>query len=218
MTRTELFRLVWGEPVLKVATRFGMSDRGFSKLCARHNIPLPERGYWARVRAGQYPARMQLPQPENDYEIPLKGPVEAVQGNGAALDLQSTMRKLFMGTQKAEEVAQTQPGTADPVVEEVTAAQHVPLPGATQAAWAMDAECQRAMAAGMEYQQRQAAQAFLGAVVANAYRLDEQTCRAVLAWARGVHDGLSLADPVVAVINEIRASSGGAAPRKYGKP
>jgi len=63
------------------------------------------------------------------------------------------------------------------------------------------------MAAGMDYQRRQAAQVFLSAVVADAYRQDPVTSTAVLKWARAVHTQLSLVDPVGAVINEIRASA-----------
>jgi hypothetical protein len=73
---------------------------------------------------------------------------------------------------------------------------------------ALESECQRAMVAGMEYQRRQAAQAFLGAVVTNAYSLDEATATAVLTWARAVQKGLTLIDPVAAVISEIRATVG----------
>jgi hypothetical protein len=39
--------------MLKVATRFHVSDVAVAKACRRHKIPLPGRGYWARVAAGQ---------------------------------------------------------------------------------------------------------------------------------------------------------------------
>jgi len=38
-----------------LAGEFGMSDRGLAKLCARHHIPVPPRGYWAKVAAGEKP-------------------------------------------------------------------------------------------------------------------------------------------------------------------
>ena len=50
-----MFDLVWSTPVTKLAAGFGMSDRGFSKLCTRHKVPTPLRGYWARVDAGAEP-------------------------------------------------------------------------------------------------------------------------------------------------------------------
>lgn len=38
-----------------------MSDVGLAKACRRLNIPLPGRGYWARVRAGQSLKKIPLP-------------------------------------------------------------------------------------------------------------------------------------------------------------
>lgn len=52
-TRRELYDLVWSTPIVKVAEDFGFFDRGLAKLCQRHLIPVPGRGYWARIEAGQ---------------------------------------------------------------------------------------------------------------------------------------------------------------------
>ena len=41
LTREELYALVWSEPIQKIALRYGLSDRGFGKLCARYEIPVP---------------------------------------------------------------------------------------------------------------------------------------------------------------------------------
>lgn len=32
-----------------LAIEFGISDRGLAKVCGRHRIPVPPRGYWAKV-------------------------------------------------------------------------------------------------------------------------------------------------------------------------
>jgi len=48
VTRTELFNLVWNEPMRTLAPKFGLSDVGLAKLCRREAIPLPPMGYWAR--------------------------------------------------------------------------------------------------------------------------------------------------------------------------
>jgi len=61
MQRHALFALVWSMPVSRLARPFGMSDRGFSKRCARENIPLPPRGYWAKLAAGRTVTRPPLP-------------------------------------------------------------------------------------------------------------------------------------------------------------
>ena len=61
MTREELYEKVWSTPMLKLAAEFGFSGRGFAKLCQRHKVPVPPRGYWARLQAGQTPKRSALP-------------------------------------------------------------------------------------------------------------------------------------------------------------
>lgn len=38
-----------------LAIEFGISDRGLAKVCGRHRIPVPPRGYWAKVAAGERP-------------------------------------------------------------------------------------------------------------------------------------------------------------------
>ncbi len=37
----------------KVAAEFQISDVGLAKICDRHRVPTPPRGYWAKVEAGQ---------------------------------------------------------------------------------------------------------------------------------------------------------------------
>lgn len=61
LTRKEFFELVWTKPVSKLAEEWGMSDRGLGKACSRIKVPVPPRGYWAKVEAGQRPSRPQLP-------------------------------------------------------------------------------------------------------------------------------------------------------------
>ena len=52
LTREELYAQVWAEPMTKLAQRYGLSDRGLAKICTRTGIPVPGRGYWARVQSG----------------------------------------------------------------------------------------------------------------------------------------------------------------------
>src|SRR5207249_6496245 len=51
------------------------SDVALAKLCRRHQVPLPPRGYWARIRAGQHPKRPPLPPvpPDQTAEITIQG-------------------------------------------------------------------------------------------------------------------------------------------------
>jgi len=51
--RETLYELVWTAPVLEVSRHLGVSDVALAKLCRRAQVPLPARGYWARVESGQ---------------------------------------------------------------------------------------------------------------------------------------------------------------------
>ncbi|MGO7337756.1 hypothetical protein [Rhizobium leguminosarum] len=65
LTREELHELVWSTPMQKLAEIFGLSDRGLAKTCDRHLVPVPGRGYWAKIEAGQHPRRTPLRSVEN---------------------------------------------------------------------------------------------------------------------------------------------------------
>lgn len=60
LTRKQLYNLVWKKPTSQIAKEYGLSDRGLGKLCERHGIPTPPRGYWAKVAAGQKPKKPPL--------------------------------------------------------------------------------------------------------------------------------------------------------------
>lgn len=59
--RQQLYDLVWSEPLTLLAPRFGMSDVALAKICKRHDIPLPRRGHWAKLKAGKTSSRFPLP-------------------------------------------------------------------------------------------------------------------------------------------------------------
>jgi hypothetical protein len=52
LKREELYKLVWSEPVSKLAQGYGLSDRGLGKICERLEIPVPGRGYWQMKKKG----------------------------------------------------------------------------------------------------------------------------------------------------------------------
>lgn len=45
ISREELYKLVWAEPMTKVATRFDVSGSYLARMCTLLNVPRPERGY-----------------------------------------------------------------------------------------------------------------------------------------------------------------------------
>ena len=69
VTRRKLYEMVWREPVEDVAAKFGLSGRGLAKLCERHSIPVPPRGYWQKRTAGKAGAKPPLLITEGDETI-----------------------------------------------------------------------------------------------------------------------------------------------------
>jgi hypothetical protein len=61
MTRSELYELVWTEPMIHAAKRFGISDVALRKTCVKHGIPTPPLGYWAKIAHGKRVIRPPLP-------------------------------------------------------------------------------------------------------------------------------------------------------------
>lgn len=53
LTRTELYELVWADPLNKVAERFGTSGQRLSQICDSHAIARPEQGHWLRLEMGK---------------------------------------------------------------------------------------------------------------------------------------------------------------------
>jgi hypothetical protein len=60
-SRQALYDLVWAEPKTALATKFGVSDVWLSKICRGANIPIPPRGYWAKIAAHKKPPKIALP-------------------------------------------------------------------------------------------------------------------------------------------------------------
>ncbi len=68
ITRTELYQMVWTDPMTKVAPRFGLSDVGLAKVCKRYDIPRPPVGYWAQKQFGKQPPQTPLPPAPNNRQ------------------------------------------------------------------------------------------------------------------------------------------------------
>jgi hypothetical protein len=83
LTREELYRLVWSEPMTKVAARYELSDQGLKKICLKHRIPVPGRGYWQKLQSGGKAAPIALPKMTKEepivIRIRLKQPAQEAQ-------------------------------------------------------------------------------------------------------------------------------------------
>ncbi|PYF00948.1 hypothetical protein C8J35_101770 [Rhizobium sp. PP-F2F-G38] len=53
VTREELYRVVWQQPMLRVAKSYGVSGSYMCRVCTSLNVPRPPRGYWAKKAANQ---------------------------------------------------------------------------------------------------------------------------------------------------------------------
>ena len=63
--REELYREVWEQPLLKLAPKYGLSAVALGKVCRRLKIPVPGRGYWAKLAVGKPPKRLPLREYKN---------------------------------------------------------------------------------------------------------------------------------------------------------
>lgn len=61
ISREALYKMVWETPVDALAKRFGISGNGLVKICHRHGVPRPPRGYWAKLAAGKTAVATPLP-------------------------------------------------------------------------------------------------------------------------------------------------------------
>lgn len=59
--REELYEQVWSMPLSQLCEKYGLSDNGLRKVCKRLNVPIPWRGYWAKVEAGHKVKKTALP-------------------------------------------------------------------------------------------------------------------------------------------------------------
>lgn len=92
--------MVWTTPITKLAKDFGLSDVGFSKICRKHQIPLPPRGHWAKVASGQRIRKSPLPNSQNDPDIEI-----------VRRDPDSNLQRLALKTsQERRQLAETEVG------------------------------------------------------------------------------------------------------------
>jgi hypothetical protein len=53
ITREELYKMIWKDPVTKVAEKMGVPAPILRKFCIRLNIPTPSSGYWSKLQSGK---------------------------------------------------------------------------------------------------------------------------------------------------------------------
>jgi hypothetical protein len=61
MSRLALYELAWSDPLTVLAPQFAISDVALKNTCRKFDIPVPPRGYWAKLRAGKRTTKVALP-------------------------------------------------------------------------------------------------------------------------------------------------------------
>lgn len=61
LTREALYEQVWCQPVHTLARQYRISGVALAKICRKLKVPVPPRGYWARLAVGQSVKRPALP-------------------------------------------------------------------------------------------------------------------------------------------------------------
>lgn len=80
LTRKELYDKVWSVPMTALAKKYNLSDNGLRKICKKHNIPLPQVGYWQKLQYNKKVSKTPLPKlkDEKDIEISIDETSKAI--------------------------------------------------------------------------------------------------------------------------------------------
>ena len=69
VSREELYEMVWREPMLRVAERFGLSSSYLARVCTDLRVPRPRPGHWSKLEFGKASPQPPLaPYREGDAE------------------------------------------------------------------------------------------------------------------------------------------------------
>lgn len=98
VSRETLYAEVWSKPVTEVAPRYGLSDVGLVKICKKLFIPVPGRGYWAKIRAGRPTRKLPLPALPEGIHTPL-GPIPLTEEESV---IHSRVRNVLVKTRQEQ--------------------------------------------------------------------------------------------------------------------
>lgn len=68
LTRNQFYGMVWAKPMTTLGKEFGYSDTALRKKCIKHNIPMPERGYWSKLKFNKKVKKTPLPKNSDELE------------------------------------------------------------------------------------------------------------------------------------------------------
>lgn len=50
LSRKQLYDLVWSTPLSKLTQQYAISNEGFKKICKKFEIPMPQNGFWLKLK------------------------------------------------------------------------------------------------------------------------------------------------------------------------
>ena len=72
--REELYQKVWEKPISEAAKDEHIADATFRNRCKKLEVPIPDRGYWAKLKAGKHVYKKELhPMTLPDFPKPYTG-------------------------------------------------------------------------------------------------------------------------------------------------
>lgn len=105
LSRERLYELVWTEPMLKIAARFGVSSSYMARVCTQLNVPRPQRGYCAKLEVGKAPGKPLLPEARpGDELVWRKGGEDSPGSNPSPKPPNPTAKKLAIPSLKPKGV------------------------------------------------------------------------------------------------------------------
>lgn len=93
LTREQLFRQIWSEPIGTVAANYGMTGNGLAKVCDRLNIPRPSRSHWTRSPVSREAPPNLPPPPVGLSEIVAFGSRQTRQSPGLRMRMDPATRR-----------------------------------------------------------------------------------------------------------------------------
>lgn len=66
LEREKLYEKVWSIRMKELADKYGISEDILRKHCRSLKVPIPQSGYWMRVRKGSNPKKNFLPKYEGN--------------------------------------------------------------------------------------------------------------------------------------------------------
>ena len=59
-SRNQLYDLVWSTPITKLTLQYAITTDGIKKLCKQFDIPIPQGGYWSKIKFNKFIEKEQL--------------------------------------------------------------------------------------------------------------------------------------------------------------